>query len=157
MIRWSGVFLEEMMRSMGFRERWISLIMMCVTSVQYSVVVNGVPCGLISPSRGIRQGDPISPYLFLRCAETLSSLLTQANKEGRLSGVPTSRRGLKISHLFFTDDSLLFCRSTITQWDQLTSILHSYEKASGQKMNQNKIAIFFSKNTSKKDRDQILE
>jgi hypothetical protein len=93
-------FLEAVMRHLGFNERWISLVMMCITSVHYSVLVNGTPCGLIIPSRGIRQGDPISPYLFLLCAEALSSLLTQANQRGLISGVPTSKRGPKISHFF---------------------------------------------------------
>jgi hypothetical protein len=71
-------FLEAVMKRMGFGERWIGLIMMCVKTVRYSVIVNGNPCGLITPSRGIRQGDPISPYLFLICAEALSSLITRA-------------------------------------------------------------------------------
>jgi hypothetical protein len=68
-------FLEAVMGRMGFDARWIKLIMMCVTSAQYAVLVNGSPCGNITPSRGIRQGDPISPYLFLICAEALSSML----------------------------------------------------------------------------------
>jgi hypothetical protein len=58
------VFLEAVMRRLGFDERWIHLVMSCVRSVQYSIVVNGNPVGNIHPTRGIQQGDPISPYLF---------------------------------------------------------------------------------------------
>jgi hypothetical protein len=75
-------FLESVMKRLGFDERWISLIMMCVKSVQYSIMVNKNPYGLITPSKSIRQRDPISPYLFLICAETLSAMLTCANREG---------------------------------------------------------------------------
>ena len=72
-VEWS--FWKAVMRRMGFNERWISLTMMCVRSVWYSIIVNGSPHGLIIPSRGIRQGDPISMYLFLLCVEALSSML----------------------------------------------------------------------------------
>jgi hypothetical protein len=85
-------FLEEVMRRLGFKERWVQLIMMCVTSVEYAVVVNGKACGKITPERGLRQGDPISPYLFLLCAESLSCMINKANGMGALTGVPTSRR-----------------------------------------------------------------
>ena len=147
-------FLEAMMEQMGFNRRWIDLIM-CVRSVKYSIVVNGIPCGLITPSRGICQGYPISPYFFILCAEALSAMISQANRDGRLMGVPTSRGGLVISHLFFADDRLLFCRSTMTQWNHLSAILHLYKGASRQKMNSNKTAIFFSKNSAVIDKDQI--
>lgn len=120
---------------------------------EISVIVNGNPCGLITPSRGIRQRDPISPYLFPLCAEALSTLITQANREGNLTSVPTSRGFPIISHLFFADDSLLFCRSNLTQWNYLLSILQLYEGASGQKMNSNKTAIFFSRNSSARDKE----
>jgi ribonuclease HI len=145
------------MVQMGFDARWIRLIMMCVSSAKYSVLVNGAPCGHILPSRGIRQGDPISPYLFLICAEALSSMLTRANNDGSLSGIPTSKRGPHISHLFFADDSLLFCRANILQWNNLADILKKYEVASGQKMNNDKTSVFFSKNTSLEERSRILE
>jgi hypothetical protein len=69
------------MRRLGFVERWIQLIMGCVQSVSYSIIINGSPVGDIHPSRGIRQGDHISPYLFLICAEALSALLQQAEKK----------------------------------------------------------------------------
>jgi ribonuclease HI/ribosomal protein L37AE/L43A len=145
------------MRKMGFHDGWINLVMRCVTSVQYSIMVNGNPCGLFAPTRGIRQGDPISPYLFLICAEALSSMIVNANREGLLSGVPTSKRGPNISHLFFADDSLFFCRANLAQWSNLSAILQSYEVASGQKMNASKTAIFFSKNTPPVEKENILE
>ena len=150
-------FLEETMRRMGFAPRWIQLIMMCVTTVKYSILVNGEPCGNIQPSRGLRQGDPIFPYLFLLCAEVLSSMVTQANSDGLLSGVPTSKYGPRVSHLFFADDSLLFCRASISQWNNLTNLLKVYEDASGQRLNNNKTAIYFSGNTTQIVKKEIME
>jgi hypothetical protein len=70
MVEWR--FLEEAMRRMGFTSQWIKLIIICVTTVQYVVVVNGNLCGHITPTRGLRQGDPISSHLFLICVEVLS-------------------------------------------------------------------------------------
>jgi hypothetical protein len=98
-------FLEVVMAKMGFPTRWIKLVMECVKTVSYAIVVNGNPVGYIKPSRCLRQGDPLSPYLFLICAEALSSMLTRAENNGVITGVPTSKKGPRISHLFFTDDS----------------------------------------------------
>ena len=69
------------MHKLGFQDRWISLMMMCVTTVSYSVLINGEPKGSIVPTQGLRQGDPISPYLFLLCAEGLSAMLRK-NENG---------------------------------------------------------------------------
>ena len=68
-------YLEGIMRQLGFHERWISLVMSCVTTVSFQVKVNGELLPVFSPSRGFRQGDPISPYLFLLCGEGLSCML----------------------------------------------------------------------------------
>ena len=132
------------MSRLGFSTWWIKPFLVCVSKVKYTVLVNGYPCGHITPTTGIRQGNPISPYLFLICAEALSSMLTRANNNGLLMGVTTSKKGPCVSHLFFTDDSLLFCKISYLQWSNLSHILKVYEAASGQRLNANKTAIFFS-------------
>jgi hypothetical protein len=88
--------------------------------------------GHIQPKRDIRQGDPLSPYLFIICAEALSGLLLQVERSGSLTGVLTSKNGPRISHLFFADDSLLFCKANSVEWRRLMKILEKYEVASGQ-------------------------
>lgn len=111
-VEWA--FLEEIMRRLGFAEWWISMLMTCVRSATYFVLVNGILLGCISPSRDLRQGDPLSPYIFLLYAEGLSSLLSRAEGEGMITRVPISHRGTKLSHLFFADDILLFCKANFT-------------------------------------------
>jgi hypothetical protein len=127
-VKWG--FLEAVMGKLGFEQKWINLIMMCVCTIHFSILINGVPTGKITPSRGIQQGDPISPYLFLLCAEALSSMLSYADQRGTLRGVPTSKQGPRLNHLFFADDSLLFCRADIGHWNRLSLILKTYKKAS---------------------------
>ena len=119
------------MQKLGFDDRWCALIMKYVTTVSYSVKINGKPNGHIAPSRGIKQGDPLSPYLFLLCAEGLSALIKKEVENGRLGGVAACRRGPKISHLFFADDSLIFCRASLEEYDALHRVLRVYECASG--------------------------
>ena len=117
------VYLEAMMRKMGFHERWISLIMMCVTMVSYSVLINGEPKGKITPSRGLRQGDPISPYLFLLCAEGLSAMFKKEEREGNLNGIAVCRSAPRITHMLFADDSIVFCRATREECDRVVKVL----------------------------------
>jgi len=112
-VEWS--FLEAVMLKMGFNAKWVRLIMVCVTSVQYAIIVNGNPGEFFQPTRGLRQGDPMSPYLFLICAEVLSSLLFQAEKKGVIFCVPTSPKGPRISHLFFADDNMIFYKANLVE------------------------------------------
>jgi len=131
-------------------------VMSCVWTVSYSVVVNSHPVGKIKPTRGIRQGDPISPYLFLFCAESFSALITQAADTRVITGVPASPRGPRLSHLLFADDSLLFCKANSVEWRRLMRILEVYEAGSGQKVNIQKTSIISSRNTSAAKRQEIL-
>ncbi|GMI86859.1 hypothetical protein HRI_002355200 [Hibiscus trionum] len=141
-------FLEKVMLQMGFDSGWVSLILRCISSVTYSVNFNGRLSETFSPTRGVRQGDPLSPYLFLFCAEGLSSLLHNARVSRLITGAKTGRSGIPISHLFFADDSILFGSSTIEDATRLREIVSYYERASGQLVNYNKSAIFFSGNVS---------
>ena len=75
--------------------------MECITIVSYFILVNGEPKGLFRPSRGLRQGDPLSPYLFLFCAEGLNALLRKAALRGEIHGFYICRNGPKLTHLFF--------------------------------------------------------
>lgn len=111
--------------------------------MSYSVLVNGEPHGLIKPSRGLRQGDPLSPYLFLICDAGLHALIAQVAQAGDILGVSLCRRGLKITHLFFADDILLFYRATSEECNKIQNILFSYERASGQQLNRAKTTLFF--------------
>ena len=149
-IEWS--YLQGVMETMGFSAKWIELVMKCVTSVTYSLVVNGKQSGHIIPSRGLRQGDPLSPYLFLLCGEGLSKLLKSATEEGSIHGVVVASQGLKITHLFLANDSLMFCRARSKDCLKLVEILDRYGKASGQVVNTDKSGILFSSNTRNVDR-----
>lgn len=88
------------MQWLGFSTRWIHLVMRCIRMVSYAVMVNGQSVGSILPTKGIRLGDPLSPYLFLICAEALSSLLCHAESTRSIIGAPTSKKGPRLSHLF---------------------------------------------------------
>ena len=72
-VKW--FFLKDVMIKMGFNDKWIALVMECITSISYSLLVNGEPHGHITPTRGISQGDPLSPYLFLLCLEGLHRII----------------------------------------------------------------------------------
>ena len=129
-IEWT--FLEAVLRRLGFHERWISWIMVCVTSVSYSFLVNGALQGKVKPSRGIRQGDPLSPYLFILCTEVLSGLCSKAQASGSLPGIKVARNSPPINHLLFADDTMFFTRSDQASSSALTALLAKYERASGQ-------------------------
>lgn len=105
------LFVRRMMEKMGFDMGFVELIMKCLSSVSYSILFNGFPTNKFIPSWGLRQGDPISHFLFLICAEGLSALLSDAEERKLIHGVKISRNVPTISHLFFADDSLLCTRA----------------------------------------------
>ena len=129
----------------------------CFRSVSFSIMINGEPHGFFHPSRGLCQGDPLSPYLFLLYAEGLHSLIQQAANNGELLGVSLCKEGPKITHLFFADDSLLFCRANDTDCQIVMNILTMYEETSGQKINRGKTQLFFSTNTQEDIKNRVKD
>lgn len=145
-------FLINIMEKMGFCDTWIGWMKLCVCSVSYSFRVHDSLVGPIIPGRGLRQGDPLSPYLFILCAQGLSSLLQHENRGGHLHGTRVYRKAPSISHLLFADDSLLFCRANADECRLLKDRLNLYERASGQAINYSKSGVFFSANVQETDR-----
>lgn len=135
------------MRKLGFSEKMVSLIMSCLNSVSYAMLLNGLLVGNIKPSRGLRQGDPLLPYLFLLCAMGLQDLLKKAESNGDIRGVSICRNGPRVSCLFFADDSVLFCQAKEEERLKILDLLSVYERGSGQKINRDKTNIFFNNNT----------
>ncbi|KAH1121340.1 hypothetical protein J1N35_004500 [Gossypium stocksii] len=143
------------MLKMGFAEKWVELVMRCITTVSYTVTINGRRGEVFRPMRGLRQGDPLSPFMFLLCGEGLSSLIRLALKNGLVKGIKASRRGPAISHLLFADDCILFGEATKGGAKNLKDILRLYESCSSQCVNFNKSVTFYSSNTAEGVKDDI--
>ena len=152
-VEWN--FLKQIMLKLGFPGDWVDRVMSCVTSTSFSILINDKPFGMINPTRGLRQGDPLSPYLFLLCVEGFTSLLQKAELEGRIHGVSICRRAPKISHILFADDSLLFCQATERETQETFDVLKLYAKASRQCLNMEKSLVYFSSNTTSQIRESI--
>jgi hypothetical protein len=146
--RMSWEYLRAVLIRMGFNDKWVHWMSMCVESVDYSVLVNGEKVGHVIPGRGLRQGDPLSPYLFILCAEGLSSLIGRAEASGDLTGTAICRGAPRVTHLLFADDCFLFFKACDRQAQTMKNILRLYEEASGQAISLPKSEIFYSRNMS---------
>ena len=94
-------YMEKLMKKMGFGDTWTNLMMQCISKATYSVLINGEPYGHIKSTRGMRQGDPLSPYLFLLCTKGFYGLLKKAEENGDIRDVSICQSAPKLTHLFF--------------------------------------------------------
>ncbi|GJS08077.1 reverse transcriptase [Tanacetum coccineum] len=150
-------FIHCVLKKFGLPSHFINLIMACVSSITFSFNINGQVSGHVIPTRGLRQGDPISPYLFIMCAEVLSSMIRKSVTQGHNHGVKVCRGAPIISHLFFADDSIFFSRASEFEGCKLKSILDQYCKASGQVINYEKSEISFSANVDQHVRSRVIQ
>lgn len=148
-------FIQLVLDRFGFHTKWIQWMMQCVKTVSFSFLINGSAQGKVIPSRGIRQGDPLSPYIFIMCSEVLSGLCKNAQYEGKLPGIRVAKNSPRVNHLLFADDTMFFCRSDPGSGKELLSILQRYEAASGQKISPRKSAITFSSKTPQTTKDRV--
>lgn len=125
---------------------WLKWMYMCILSVCYSFYSRGRQFGFVIPEWGLRQGDPLSPYLFILCAQGLSGMLSKMEREGVIHGCQIARNAQPIFCLFFTDDSYLFFQSNLSECLAIKECLVAYERASGQEINFDKLSISFSSN-----------
>ena len=146
-----------MMLHLGFSVNFVAIIMSYIKLVSYAVLFNGEPVGHINPTRGLRQGDPLSSYMFLLCAIRLQGLLHKAESDGAIRGVSICRNGPRVSHIFFADDSVLFCRAKQTECQVILDILATYERGSRKKISKEKTNLFFGTNTSPKVQESIQQ
>ncbi|KAK6138841.1 hypothetical protein DH2020_027414 [Rehmannia glutinosa] len=152
-VKWN--FLCLVLTKMGFSRTFVSWIFAYINSASFSFMVKGEACGWVLPNRGIRQGDPLSPYLFLIISEAFSNLISQAKVAGRLTGIRISRAAPVVTHLFSADDALLFNEASEEQALNFKMVLDQYCLASGQKVNFEKSSVFFSSNTPDQVRSDV--
>lgn len=140
-------YIEHMLTRFNFPTVWIQRVMKCVTTISYSFVCDGQVFGSVNRQRGIRQGDPISPYLYILCAEGLSGIIRGYEETGLLHGRKIVRGSPSISHLMFVDDYYFFFKASQTEAQVMKDILQRYERLSGQVINYDKSDVIFSLNT----------
>ncbi|CAA7045269.1 unnamed protein product [Microthlaspi erraticum] len=148
-------FIATVLERMGFHAKWINWIFQCISTVSYSFLINGSAQGSVIPQRGIRQGDPLSPFIFILCGEVLTGLCNNAQVSGLLPGIKVAKESPRINHLLFADDTMFFCKTKHQCCVALTSILKKYEEASGQQINSQKSSITFSSKTPQEMKDRV--
>lgn len=129
---------------MGFSNNMIKTIMKCVSIVSYSILINGSLTNYFIPSRGIRQGDFISSYLFILCVEVLFEQLTKSQEKWSIYGLAIARKAPTITHLLFVDDNLVFCMENELEVEEPYKIFRDYKRASGQLINYQKSTMIFN-------------
>lgn len=135
-------YLDSVLEQMGFGNKWRMWIRGCLCSSRASVIINGSPTKEFPISRGVRQGDPLSPYLFIIAMEGLSVALKTTCDKGLFGGVQIPRNGPNISHLFYADDALFIGEWSRTNLKNLARILRCFHISSGLKVNFHKSKVF---------------
>ncbi|KAH9750393.1 putative ribonuclease H protein [Citrus sinensis] len=148
-LNWSFIF--ETLQQTGLPIHLSRLIMECVTSASMNILWNGEVTEEFYPGRGIRQGDPLSPYIFVLCIKSLSHGITQAVVDGSWKPIRLVKHGTPLTHLFFANDLLLFAEASIDQAHIIDAVLENYCRSSEAKVNKVKTTIFFSKNVASRE------
>jgi hypothetical protein len=152
-VDWS--FLEGVLYRLGFHQKWIQWAMVCVTTVQYLVRFNNVQLEPFTLSRGLWQGDPLSPYLFLFVADGLSQILQHEVQSGVLHELRICRQAPRISHLLFADDTMLFLEAIEQHALIVDKVLRMYERCTGQLINPSKCSIMFGSDCSESGQEVV--
>ncbi|KAL2932526.1 LINE-1 retrotransposable element ORF2 protein [Bienertia sinuspersici] len=134
-------FIQEMMEGLGFPRVFIDWVLECVTTPKFSIVLNGCPYGFFKSKRGLRQGDPLSPLLFVICMEYLSRVLKHMTKDKQFKHHPRCR-GLGLTHLCFADDLILCSKGDRYSIQRLLDAFHHFSMVSGLEANNGKTEVY---------------
>jgi len=140
-VNWN--YIKKVLTAFGFDHNWVRWVMELVTSSSFSILVNGSPSEIFSPSRGLRQGDPLSPFLFILMMEGLGRSIKNAKANGKIKGLQLSENGLALTDQQFVDDTLLQGIPTIKEASAYDIILKDFSMATGMEVNLSKSKIFF--------------
>lgn len=153
-ISWS--YLIRVMRKFGFNEKWCDLIFRCISNGRYSIQWHGQLYGYFTASRGVRQGDPLSSSLFALVMEWFSKTINSNVHSGMLKSYGNNSGVLRVSHLLYADDILIFTKGCDSNVRNLMNILIKFCDVTGQRINQAKSGIFFSKHIPDAHKEMIL-
>lgn len=146
--RMEWLLIIQALHCFGFHPTFVHWVYQCMSSVSYSILLNGSPYGFFKPMHGLRQGDPISPLLFILGSQMFSFMLSQAESQGRIHGIRIGRGVQAISHLLYADDLLIFCIADLAESQVIADCLNLFGNWSGQRLNARKSSIIFSRSTS---------
>lgn len=140
-------FIAVALQRKGFHPHFINLVLSCINSSSFSVNINGQAYGSFNANRGIRQGCPLSPYLFVLALNELSDQLNEALSNNQINGVKLSRDGPVIHSLLYADDLIITGMATVEEANRIKSIIDEFCRNSGQTPNWSKSGIMFSRTT----------
>lgn len=135
-------YLDSVMEQMNFGSNWRRWIKGCLVSARASVLVNGSPTMEFSMSKGVRQGNPLSPFLFIMVMERLNVMMKAATEKRVFDGLPVPNTNIFISHLFYADDSLFIGDWSLENITNLARILRCFHVVSGLKVSFIKLKVF---------------
>ncbi|PNX61280.1 ribonuclease H [Trifolium pratense] len=148
-------FLKETLELFKFPQRIVSLIMFGISSSSNSILWNGSKTEAFTPTRGLRQGDPLSPYLFVLCMERLGAMISKYVSDGTWKPMQITNDGTKLSHLFFADDVLLFAKATGSAARTVKEVLDRFCAMSGLRISLEKSKFCTSAGVCRRSRDII--
>ncbi|XP_071909825.1 uncharacterized protein [Coffea arabica] len=136
--RVSWLHLIGVLRKFGFGERFIDMVWRLISNVWFSVMINGTAHGFFKSCRGLRQGDPLSPALFVIGAEVLSRGLNNLAAQSSFLGFTVPQGCPGVTHLAFADDVLILANGSATTLRRVMRVLQAYQRSSGQMLNAHK-------------------
>lgn len=137
-VQWD--FVEAMLLKMGFNKIWVQQDMQCISMIRFSVVINGEARVQLNPRRGLRQGDPLSPYIFVLVKDVLSKMISKASRDNKLFGIKFNYYCPRLSHILFADD-VLFLKAEVQNCSAIKDILTKYGETLGQRINFDKYSF----------------